>query len=715
MLKAGTCLNHVYTLLEEIGSGGGGIVYKAYHENLKKYVVVKQIKDAAKDILDSMAEANILKNLRNTYLPQVYDFFEIDNEIFTVIDYIEGNSLDKVLEKERRFKQKEVLKWAGQLTEALAYLHSQIPPIIHSDIKPANIMLTPQRDICLIDFNVSLAFDEKMKLSTGVSEGYSPPEQYRNYAMYCTIVGLEPSPDVLKSRKTEYILQNGRKTEKLSRNGSILNEGLYDRGRITQALIGKGVDERSDIYSLGATLYHLLTGVCPAENFEKIVPLDAYKIPISEGFTIIVEKMMNLSPEKRYRNGKEAFEAIRNIRKFDSVYNRYKSFCIAVGGGIAALYVISGLLIGTGIRVMRQEKTNWYNRMVEQAGEQIREGKFDEAKQYIEAAMERIPERIDAYESELLRIYELGEYKECITYGRDIVNSPQYYIQCDSDQQKLGNILYIMGNAYYELEDYNNALNCLNMAITYNPGNSAYYCDLGIVLAKTGNLEKAGEILEQASALGLAQDSIYIIQGEIAYADNRMEESIELFKQALNMIDSDNMKRRCIMLCIKAYEQLGDSYLNDEILFLETIRSAEGMASNMQITEKLAEVFAKNGDYEKALQVFAELKTQGYSSYQLLRNMSVLYQQTDQSEKAKEMLLEMEEQYPNRYETYKRLAFLEADIQQKKSNYDRDYYQMKQYYEKAEQLYEDQNEFDGEMKQLENMIHELEEGNWFNE
>ena len=73
-LQVGTCLNHMYTLIEEIGSGGGGIIYKAYHENLKKYVVVKQIKDVAKELLNSRAEADILKNLRNTYLPQVYDF-----------------------------------------------------------------------------------------------------------------------------------------------------------------------------------------------------------------------------------------------------------------------------------------------------------------------------------------------------------------------------------------------------------------------------------------------------------------------------------------------------------------------------------------------------------------------------------------------------------------------------------------------------------------
>ena len=180
-LENGKILNGAYRLMEEIGSGGGGIVYKAYHERLKKYVVIKRIRDHVKGVLESRAEVDILKNLSHTYLPQVFDFLETDGEIYTVIDFIPGVSLEKALEEEGRFDQKEVLKWANQLAQALAYLHSQNPAIVHSDIKPANIMLRPNRDICLIDFNVSLAFDAGMRTSIGVSGGYSPPEQYWNY------------------------------------------------------------------------------------------------------------------------------------------------------------------------------------------------------------------------------------------------------------------------------------------------------------------------------------------------------------------------------------------------------------------------------------------------------------------------------------------------------------------------------------------------------
>ena len=115
----GTCLDNTYTILEEIGHGGGGIVYKAYHERLKTLVVVKKVRDKVKGILESRAEADILKDMKHTYLPRVYDFLEIDGEIYTVMDYIPGENLKALLDREHVLPQKQVLKWAIQLAEAL--------------------------------------------------------------------------------------------------------------------------------------------------------------------------------------------------------------------------------------------------------------------------------------------------------------------------------------------------------------------------------------------------------------------------------------------------------------------------------------------------------------------------------------------------------------------------------------------------------------------
>ncbi len=171
MIRQGTYLNGTYRLLEEIGSGGGGIVYKAYHERLQTYVVVKKMKEQVRGLLDGRVEVDILKNIKHTYLPRVYDFLQIGGEIYTVMDFIPGQSLDKVLKQNRRIPQELILKWMTQLAEALDYLHGRTPPVIHSDIKPSNIMVTPEGNICLIDFNISLVFDHGIRTSSGISCG----------------------------------------------------------------------------------------------------------------------------------------------------------------------------------------------------------------------------------------------------------------------------------------------------------------------------------------------------------------------------------------------------------------------------------------------------------------------------------------------------------------------------------------------------------------
>lgn len=765
-LQPGVVLKGSYRLLEEIGSGGGGIVYKAYHESLRKYVVVKQIRDTVKEYIDIRGEADILKNLRNSYLPQVYDFDKFGNIVYTVIDYVEGESLDKVLEKEGRFQYKEVLKWANQLADALAYLHSQNPPVIHSDIKPANIILTKNRDICLIDFNISLALDRKKNISTGTSEGYSPPEQYHSVQAYRDYLNGEyqasqenwkadaAAPRIGNNavRETKRAWDNGATGNSQERHTSFTNQGKpagngpgtsfawgnsgepqgkkrltkmvqrqapialetsgYD-GRYIETLIGRGVDARSDIYSLGATLYHLLTGFYPETDFERIVPLSRCSVHVSDGFRRIIEKMMRLDPRERFQNGGELLEALKGIRKYDQKQSVFRAYCVTSAIIVAILWLAGAGLVLAGTRVRGQEKVNAYNQELEYAVNQIYEGNFEEAERYIDSAIESIPTRIDAYSKRVLMLYYQGNYQECIDYGRDAVNSPPYYIQSDNDKKTLGDILFIMGDSYYELEDYSNAVNCLDMAVSYNPGNGAYYRDLGIALARAGNTERALEALDQALSLGIEQGSAYMLQGEIAYAEGDAGKAVELFLQALDLIDDQSLQRRCVMLCARAYEKMGDAYQRQEIEFLENWSQTFGPTNSLQLAEKLADLYARNGQMDKALEIFQDMKDSGYMSYQLFENIAILLQQTDRLEEAEEILTEMVSQYPDRYETYKRLAFLEADKQQRKENSERDYGKMREYYETARQLYQNQANDDGEMWQLDNMIEELTNGGWF--
>jgi len=169
-----------YSIEAELGAGGGSVVYKAWHSRLQKYVVLKRIKDESGLIQSGLqrAEVDILKNLKHTYLPQLYDFLDDPSGVYTVMEFIPGRSFAELLKETPRFGQKDVVRWAEQLSGALAYLHGQNPTVLHSDIKPANIMLTPEGDLCLIDFNISLLLDGDDAKALGLSHGYASPEQY---------------------------------------------------------------------------------------------------------------------------------------------------------------------------------------------------------------------------------------------------------------------------------------------------------------------------------------------------------------------------------------------------------------------------------------------------------------------------------------------------------------------------------------------------------
>lgn len=764
MLQQGTLLNNTYTLLEELGSGGGGIVYKAYHERLQKYVVVKQIKDQVKGILQGRAEADILKKLKHTNLPQVYDFLEIDGEIYTVMDFVPGESLDKALERKETFDAKTVYQWALQLADALAYLHRQNPPVIHSDIKPANVMLTPGGDICLIDFNISLAFDEGRRTSTGISKGYSPPEQHHNFQDYVNqIQRIRNSEAMVSVRKTRMLTKQNNDAESNDRATVLMDGGFTEECRETAVLnwdasaedaeetvalnrdvlaerknhhetskyqtqstvsdiIGKGVDERSDVYSLGATLYHLLTGVRPTEDFDSIRQIGEFPIKLGEGFRVIIEKMMELDPAKRYQNGSELLYALQHVYELDGEYKSFKRRRRNLKLLTVILYAAGISVMGSGWITMGKEQLTAYNRAVEQADTYIENAQYAEAKNTLLEAEKLLPDYITAYEKEELLLYSMGDYEGAISYGRDAINNPVYTVKGPEDETTLGNIFYILGNAYFEREDYSDAINCFKEAIERNSENSLYFRDYAIALAKMGQADTAEEALETAIDLGLGEDSIYMVQGEIAYSRGEDALAAERLLTAVRVSESVELRRRATLLCVQAYQQMGDEYLIQEIELLRNSINSFGVDVSMHLKEQLADAYARKARiseensaeyYSESLKIFQELYKDGYATRQMMENIGILYQQMDQMEEAEEILNQITEQYPKDYRAYKRLAFLEADKQQKKENSERDYKKMKEIYDEAVSLYQDsQTEGDTEMQMLEHMIKELKDGGW---
>lgn len=333
-----------YELLEKLGSGGGGSVYLANHLRLEKKVVLK--KDKRKVTIDPRRlrrEVDILKDLNHPHIPQVYDFFIEEGSVYTVMDFVKGESLDKALRREKRFSQAQVIKWAIQFLEALCYLHSPIhgdPPkgYVHSDIKPANLMRTQEDDIYLIDFNIALALGEESII--GHSEGYASPEYY----------GLDFS--------------SGNETQTLARETSLLDS--QETMTLTMTLAGeqsgsslkKSVipDTRSDIYSAGATIYHLMSGVKPAKYALDVLPLSREEF--SPQIVDIVTKAMNPNPDLRFQTAEEMLYAFTHLRENDVRVkkSRRNNLIAAVSCSVFFVCGISSAFIG--LRRM-QVTENW--------------------------------------------------------------------------------------------------------------------------------------------------------------------------------------------------------------------------------------------------------------------------------------------------------------------------------------------------------------------
>lgn len=255
----GTVINGKYRLEAILGRGGMGAVYLATHLGLGQPVALKEMdgdffdpqqQDAA--LRQFRQEAQILHELRHPRLPRVHDFFILDDDWYLVMDYIRGRPLSKVLEVDHPLSEEHVLKWAGDLCDVLEYLHGYTPAIVFRDLKPSNIILDVDGEIRLIDFGISKLFQPGLQESTRTyarhsgTPGFAAPEQYE-----------------------------------------------------------KSTDPRSDIYSLGATLYALLAGRAPVESLlvvAGVVPLEPLgKLRPDVGPRLLhsIEQMMQLHPEER--------------------------------------------------------------------------------------------------------------------------------------------------------------------------------------------------------------------------------------------------------------------------------------------------------------------------------------------------------------------------------------------------------------------------------
>jgi serine/threonine protein kinase len=217
MLSTDTILQNRYRVVRPLGRGGMGAVYEAFDERLSRTVALKETLVETDELRRAFGrEARLLANLRHPALPRVLDHFEEAGGLFLVMEFIPGDDLGRMLELGRTFPPAEVLGWADQILDALEYLHGLRPPVLHRDIKPSNLKLVSPGHVVLLDFGFAKGSAGQMTGTGGAS-----------------LLGYSPAYSPLEQMQ------------------------------------GTGTDERSDLYSLGATLYHLLTGVSPPDALSR--------------------------------------------------------------------------------------------------------------------------------------------------------------------------------------------------------------------------------------------------------------------------------------------------------------------------------------------------------------------------------------------------------------------------------------------------------------
>lgn len=484
MTREGTVLDGKYEIWKEVGRGGMSIVYLARDKRLNKQWAVKEIKNdgtkSTKTLLKGLErEANILKNVDHPVLPRIVDIINQEGVIYVVMDFIEGETISDRLKKEGAQPQELVIEWGLQLASALEYLHNMNPPVIYRDMKPSNVMIKPEGGVKLIDFGTAKEYDVENNADTTAlgTRGYAAPEQF----------------------------------------GDSKGRGIYN------------TDERTDIYNLGATLYHIVTGMNPCEPPYEIRPIREWNPSLSTGLEKILLKCTQADPKDRYKNCSELMYALQHYNELDDEYKKKNKKKMIGFAAAVALTVAAGITSFVGYSGLQRIKLDNYNTYIETGNSYRVEGNYAEAAEQYKRAFELDGRDSEAYDK-YIQVYvdaandisEDGIGSLDLETGLNVVANriKSGYDGVDKNPE----VLYKLAITYFdELDDYKTASKYFNMIDKEDEdyGQLAdYYGSVSLILSST-NVNTA-ELMEQINSFAQYNQSQYTNQNINKFINYKM-------------------------------------------------------------------------------------------------------------------------------------------------------------------------------------------------
>ena len=369
MAKIGNeIIDSKYEILKLLNTGGmNSAIYLALDKKLNRQWAIKKVRKSSSQTTSMlMAEASIMKNLDHPMLPRIVGIEEDPKFFYIIMDFVQGENLKTVVTSSGPQAQDTVVSWGVKLCDVLTYLHGK--GIVYRDMKPANIMLSPDGNIKLIDFGIAREYKENASEDTTAlgTEGYAAPEQYE----------------------------------------------------------GKGqTDARTDVYGMGITLFQLLTGVNPSSYQENIFSIRLQNPNLSSGLDKIILKCTNKDPKKRYQSTEELKKALLNYRKLDDKFLKKQKKVIKKFFTLLGLSTLCFVIAGGSFIASYFQKNNRYSALLSGVPSKANiikaiDVKPSETAGYV-ALLNYYGKEIDQNElSEFSHIY--GEHRENITDIEDV-------------------------------------------------------------------------------------------------------------------------------------------------------------------------------------------------------------------------------------------------------------------------------------------------------